>query len=81
MGRARVRLETLRVRGYASVREVGDEFVGIVTQGQDYHEFTRDSLMEATHAVRDFVRRHDIRVFEIVVYARDGHELNAERGE
>jgi uncharacterized protein YdbL (DUF1318 family) len=53
------------------VREFGEGFIGVVTQGQDYHEFVRDSIMEAAHAVREFCRRNDVRVNEIVITAHD----------
>jgi hypothetical protein len=81
MGRVRVSFETLRTRGYASVREFGEGFIGVVTQGQDYHEFVRDSIMEAAHAVREFCRRNDVRVSEIVMSARDGREIRSQEGE
>jgi hypothetical protein len=83
MGRVRVSFDVLRARGYASVREFGEGFIGVVTQGEDYHEFVRDSVMEATHAVREFCRRNDVKVSEIVMAARDGRvvEEYTERGE
>jgi hypothetical protein len=81
MGRVRVSFETLRTRGYASVREFGEGFIGVVTQGQDYHEFVRDSIMEAAHAVREFCRINDVRVSEIVMSARDGREIRSQEGE
>jgi hypothetical protein len=81
MARVRVSFDVLRARGYASVREFGEGFIGVVTQGQDYHEFVRDSIMEATHAVRQFCRLNDVKVSEIVVAARDGRDLEAQQGE
>jgi hypothetical protein len=81
MGCVRVSFETLRTRGYASVREFGEGFIGVVTQGQDYHEFVRGSIMEAAHAVREFCRRNDVRVNEIVMSARDGRAVESHKGE
>lgn len=81
MGRVRVAFETLRLRGYAAVREVGDEFIGTVTQGDDYHEFSRQSAMEAAMAIRNFCRRNDLRINEITFTARNGATTEHQAGE
>jgi hypothetical protein len=76
-----VSIEALRSRGYAAVREVGDEFIGVVTHGDDYHEFSRSSSMEAAMAVRNFCRRNDLRISEITFTTRDGSTTEHQAGE
>jgi hypothetical protein len=81
VGRVRVAFEALRVRGYASVRDVGDEWIGVVTQGDDYHEFARQSAMEAAMAIRNFCRQNGLRISEITFTARNGATTENQAGE
>jgi phage terminase large subunit GpA-like protein len=62
-------------------RDVGDEWIGVVTQGDDYHEFTRQSAMEAAMAIRNFCRQNGLRISEITFTARNGATTENQAGE
>jgi hypothetical protein len=64
--------DALMAKGHACIRPFEDQFIWQLHTGQDYHEFIRDSVMEAAHAIRTFCRRNDIVVNEVTVAGTNG---------
>ena len=65
--------DALTAKGYATIRTFGDQYIGQLHVGNDYHEFARNSIMEAAMAIRNHCRTNDIAVSEITVADENGN--------